>query len=1141
MSDFRNRSRSLQILIIFLFAVLLYSCTGEPRDKRILVFSKTSGWRHESIEAGKAALLKLGAENDFKVDTTENAVYFSEDSLQKYSAVVFLNTTLDVLDHRQEADFERYIQAGGGFVGIHAAADTEYHWGWYNKLVGAYFNGHPNDPNVRKATVDVIDREHPSTEFLPKKWERSDEWYDYKSINPNVKILATLDEKTYEGGKHGNEDHPIAWYHEFDGGRAFYTGGGHTDESYVEPLFVQHLLEGINYAIGTNKQLDYSKAKTFRVPEENRFVQVVLDEFLDEPIQMGIMPDNKVLFVERRGNVKLYDPEVKKTKVIAKFDVNTTGNYEDGLLGMALDPDFKNNRWVYFYYSPLGGVPKQNLSRFYLAANDSLILGSEKIILEVPVQRETCCHSAGSIQFGPDGMLYLSTGDNTSSKESDGYSPLDERPGRGPFDSQKSSGNTNDLRGKILRIIPQKDGSYKIPEGNLFAKGTPQTRPEIYIMGARNPYRITIDPKTNVLYWGDVGPDAGKPGPQGPESYDEWNKASQPGNYGWPYFQADNKAFNRFDFATNEVGEKFDPAAPVNTSPNNTGKQELPPAQKPFIWYPYGESKEFPMLGTGSRSAMAGPVFYSDMFLKGKRFPEYYNGKLFIYEWARSWVKVVTFDEEGNLSKIEPFLPGFEISKPIDVQFGPDGALYMLTYGENYFARNPDAKLIKIDYSEGNRAPVPMIAADKKVGAAPLTVNFSAKGSIDYDKDELTYEWMFASNDVESTEESPKFTFDKPGIYKPKVKVTDKNGESATTEIEIKVGNETPVVDIETDGNKSFYWDNKSFKYQVKVTDKEDGSLEKNSIDPSNVFVSVEYLKVGKDLALLEESFQPEARSSFKHLTGKNLIDESDCKSCHSIEKKSIGPSYKEIADKYKNDTKTVDFLAEKIILGGSGNWGKNMMAAHPQHSKEETTEMVHYILSLAESGKSGRTPLNGSFSTTEHIGNGDEGSYYITASYTDKGSEITGPLTGKKILRLRHPKVQAEEFNDFENVGIQQALHGDVSFVNNIKHGSYIMFKDIDLTNIEKITFNLLSVRHGGTIEIRTGAPDGKLLGSAEVPEGNFSSEIIFKEITADIAKTSSSDHLYLVFKNEDNKDEVLFNLDWIYFKPDQGFLSAR
>lgn len=211
----------------------------------ILVFSKTKGFRHASIKAGKTALMQMGTGNGFRADTTEDAGTFTLANLKRYRAVVFLSTTGDVLDAEQQRAFEQYIRGGGGYVGIHAAADTEYDWPWYNQLCGAYFLSHPKQQN---AEIAVIDKNYPATKMLPDRWKRFDEWYNYKDIAGGIKVLATLDETTYEGGKNG-PIHPIAWYRQFDGGRSFYTGGGHTDESYSEPLFLQHLLGGIRWAM----------------------------------------------------------------------------------------------------------------------------------------------------------------------------------------------------------------------------------------------------------------------------------------------------------------------------------------------------------------------------------------------------------------------------------------------------------------------------------------------------------------------------------------------------------------------------------------------------------------------------------------------------------------------------------------------------------------------------------------------------------------------------------------------------------------------------------------------------------------------------------------------------------------------------
>ncbi len=222
---------------------------ADPADPpyEVLVFSRTAGFRHDSIDEGITALQELGAENNFSVTATEDATAFTSDNLARFAVVVFLSTTGDVLDAAQQTAFEDYIAAGGGYVGIHAAADTEYDWPWYGELVGAYFQSHPA---IQAATVVVEDRAHDATAHLGATWQRTDEWYDYRS-NPreNVRVLASLDESSYSGGAM-NGDHPIAWCQEYAGGRSFYTGGGHTVESYADPEFRRHLLGGIRWAAG---------------------------------------------------------------------------------------------------------------------------------------------------------------------------------------------------------------------------------------------------------------------------------------------------------------------------------------------------------------------------------------------------------------------------------------------------------------------------------------------------------------------------------------------------------------------------------------------------------------------------------------------------------------------------------------------------------------------------------------------------------------------------------------------------------------------------------------------------------------------------------------------------------------------------
>ncbi len=1104
-----------------LLLVLCFSACQTPKDTKILVFSKTTGYRHESIKAGIKAIKKMGKENGFQVDLTEDAKDFREENLAQYAAVVFLNTTGDVLDYVQQADFERYIQAGGGYVGVHAAADTEYDWIWYGKLVGGYFNGHPNDPNVRHARMDVLNKEHSSTKMLPDSWEREDEWYNYKNLNPDVNVLINLDEKSYEGGTNG-EHHPIAIYHEYDGGRAFYTGGGHTSESYSEPLFYEHLLGGIRYAIGDD-QRDYSNATFQRVPAENRFIKKILARNLSEPMELDIFEDGRIIFVERKGGIKLYHPETEMLQLITEFPVHT--EFEDGLLGIALDPDYEKNKWIYLFYSPLGDKPIQHISRFVFD-NDSLYYDTEKVVLEIPVQRKECCHSGGSLEFDKEGNLFIGVGDNTNPFDSDGYAPIDERPGRKPWDAQRSSGNTNDLRGKILRIKPQPDGSYTIPEGNLFAEGTAKTRPEIYVMGCRNPFRLSIDSRTGYLYWGDVGPDAGEDSElRGPKGIDEINQARASGYWGWPYSRGNNQAYRDYNFATKVSGDYFDPQNLINESPNNTGLKKLPLVNESVIWYSYDRSKEFPWVGVGGKNPMAGPIYYSNEYEGEEKFPAYFDGKLITYEWMRHWIYLISFDSTGQMIKVEPFMQNTTFNRPMDMLFGKDGKLYMLEYGQKWFAQNLDATLVQIDYVKGNRGPVAKIVADKTVGGAPLTTIFSAAESYDFDEDNLKYEWKFGDGSPVNYTAYPRYTFEQPGVYTVSLTVTDPSGLSSTATQEIQVGNEAPEVFWALEGNQSFYWDNRNLNYTVSAKDLEDGNPENGSIDSDQISVTIDYLDQGYDITQVAQGHQLEVKTLAP--LGKRLIDGSDCKNCHAEKIKVNGPSYTEIAKHYQNDPNAEDYLAQKIIRGGAGNWGETVMSAHPQINLDNAKEIASYILTIAKPEKVvSKYPASGVFVMKDHINKKQRGQYILIASYTDKGNDKIKSITVRDQINLRSPRIEAEQYT-----GGTKTVEISEGAVREIFNGDYLFFENLDFTEIKSISlaYGMRKDREiGGEIELRLNAIDGPLLGKTEINEPG-ESMIKFDD-------QAGFHDLYVIFKNAQNTDKQIVMLDWIEFNPVQS-----
>jgi len=241
--------RKVFLLVVLSFCLSFQTINEKPvpqKEERVLIFSKTNGFRHESIPAGIAAIKKLGAENHFGVDATEDSTMIADANLKKYTAVVFLSTTGTILGTEQEKALQQFMHNGGGFVGIHAASDCEYGWPWYVKLIGGNFLSHPRP---QQAKLVVVNKNHPSTSSLPAIWERTDEWYNFKNLNPDVTVLLKIDETSYTGGANG-DNHPMAWYHNYEGGKVFYTELGHTVESYSDPLYLKHILGGITYALG---------------------------------------------------------------------------------------------------------------------------------------------------------------------------------------------------------------------------------------------------------------------------------------------------------------------------------------------------------------------------------------------------------------------------------------------------------------------------------------------------------------------------------------------------------------------------------------------------------------------------------------------------------------------------------------------------------------------------------------------------------------------------------------------------------------------------------------------------------------------------------------------------------------------------
>ncbi|MFF7712898.1 ThuA domain-containing protein [Streptomyces sp. NPDC007988] len=618
---------------------------------RVLVFHASAGQEPPTVDPGIAAIEQIGltgpAAGRFRTEATDDAsVFTNAKKLGRYNAVVFLTGGGDVLDPEQEAGLEAYMEAGGGFVGIHDAARTEPYSDWFTGLVGARPTTSP--ATVQRAVVEVGDRLHPATKSLPLNWKRPDRWLNW-SVNPSgsVHTVARVKESSYQPGQGANGwDHPVSWCRDYDGGRSFYTGMGGTADSFAETDFRDHLRGALAWTSRTS-QADCKATITAnytaqRVTQPNQPGQ---NDQIGEPHGLVAAPDGRILYIGRggadssqpvvtdwnnpdigkgRGEIHVYDPKTKKVTLAGALTVfgNKGGGdeltkNEEGLLGIELDPEFQTNGWVYLHYTPHSRINRDThmaeryVSRFTLdLATNKLDTASEKVLLKWPVQIHSCCHSGGGMAFDSKGNLYIATGDNNSSGFSSGYSGNNPQPnfkGVSFADARRTAGNTNNLNGKILRIHPEDDGTYTLPAGNLFTgeepdEGGGKTRGEIYVMGVRNPARIFVDRTTDILYAGWVGPDAGSPSTTwGPAKYDTFAAITKAGNHGWPFCMGNNQPYRDRNLPDPSVPLGwYDCARPKNESPNNDGLVNLPPVTPNTIWYsPQGGGPDYPRDAAG--------------------------------------------------------------------------------------------------------------------------------------------------------------------------------------------------------------------------------------------------------------------------------------------------------------------------------------------------------------------------------------------------------------------------------------------------------------------------------------------------------------------------------------------------------------
>ncbi|NEE03496.1 ThuA domain-containing protein [Phytoactinopolyspora halotolerans] len=1007
------------LALSFLYAMPSSAHDGEHGEAHVLIFTETAAgdWHDDSIDYAVPVLQDAFADAGITSEATNDSSVFTDEDLAHFDALVVFQANGDPWTADEKAAMERYQQAGGGIVAIHNATDMRGGYQWWDDLIGALMPGHAatSPPLGLEATIKVEDNTHPSTAHLEDfEWVRRDEWYNYSvNVRGDAHVLLTLDETTYNpGGNAMGYDHPISWCKPYDGGRAWVTGLGHFPEHYNEPQLVQHIVGGVQWAAGVAEG-DCGGTKW------DQFERVALDQNTSAPFGLDVAPDGRVFFTELvRGQIRVFDPETETTSTAITIPVYSGG--EDGLLGIALDPDFEENGHLFLYYSPASSddTDPENffnrLSRFTVGENSQIDPASEVVMLEVPARRlpDEPGHTGGGLEFGPDGNLFLSVGDdvNPHSEPSGGYAPLSEREGTF-HDARETSANTNDLRGKLLRITPEPDGTYSIPEGNLFAPGTENTRPEIYAMGFRNPFRFTVDPETGWVGLADYAPDnSNNNANRGPAGMVEWNLIKEPGFYGWPLCIGPNEPYRDVDYTTNPVtvGDYFDCDNPINDSSRNTGLTELPAAQEPEMYYGYQTSSVPEVIPPGGGLApMGGPFYDFDPDLESEtKFPEYYDGKPFFYEWSKNKMYSLILDDEGGLGKANPFLPGENWMAPIDSTFGPDGSLYVMDWGGGFGRDNPNSGLYRVDYVSGSRSPTARATASPDSGHAPLTVEFSDDGSSDPEGAALSYEWDFdGDGTVDETGESVTHTYTENGVYDARLTVTDPDGKTGTTTVPITVGNTRPEVEFNLPPDGAFFDFGDEVSWDLRVEDAED----------------------------------------------------------------------EEIAD------------SDVVIQPALGH------DDHP-HPADPLTGRTGSV----------KTALGGGHSEDMNV------FYILTGRYTDRGAGDIPSLSGEDTSLLFPKLREAEFFSDSEDVTVagSRDIEGHGSSIAG-QNGAWASYEPVSLHNVDALILRA-SAAAEGTIELRRDAPDGELLGTAEVPATSGGRYV---DVPVEVSDPGDSFTLYAVF----------------------------
>ncbi|GAA1295449.1 glycosyl hydrolase [Planotetraspora silvatica] len=872
---------------------------------------------------------------------------------------------------------------------------------------------------------------------------------------------------------------------------------------------------------------------------------------LGEAMSLAVLPDRTVVHTARDGTVRVTDA-AGNTKVAGKLNVYT--HDEEGLQGVAADPNFATNRFIYLYYSPTLSTPggdaptsgtqaqfdqwkgELHLSRFTLNADNTLNMASEKVVLVVPNDRGQCCHVGGDIDFDAAGNLYLTTGDDTNPFESNAYTPIDERTDRNPqFDAQRSAGNTNDLRGKLLRIHPQPDGTYTIPAGNLFAPGTAKTRPEIYGMGFRNPFRMSVDKATGIVYLGDYGPDAGGPDAnRGPGGQVEFNRITSAGNYGWPYCTGTNttaETYNEFTFPSGPSQAKYNCAGgPTNNSFRNTGLTTLPAAKPAWIRYG-GEAGSPPEFGGGSESPMGGPVYrYNASLNSAVKFPQSLDGRFFAGEYGRQWIKAIEVKADGTPGDIGAF--PWTGTQVMDQAFGPDGALYVLDYGTG----SNNQALWRIEYIGGtNRNPIAKAAADKTSGASPLTVNFSSAGSSDPEGGALTYSWNFGDGTT-STAANPTKTYTANGTYTPTLTVRDPQGLTGTASLVVSVGNTAPTITLNTPTNGTLFSFGDTVPYTVTVSDPEDGTIDCTK-------VTVTYF-LGHDNHRHQITSKTGCSGTLttptdgEHDAAANIFgvfeaSYTDKGGLTSVSTRTLQPKHRQ-AEHYgaMQGIQLADHAgaegAKTVGFTDNGDWisftpyvltGATSMTARASSGGAGGTIEVRTGSATGTLLGSATVANTGSWDTFVNVNvpltnvpSGTQTLYLVFKGATGQGNLFDlDAFTFNTSSGGTSTTTEGEAFTS--QSGVQPAGHAGASggtTLGYIDNGDWAGYSSVNTQGAKTFSAKISSAGAGGTITIRSGSQTGTVLGSVAVP--NTGSWDTFQTVSTTLTGTATGS-LFLSF----------------------------